>query len=389
MSRLATKSDFPLSFSPVVEGRRALNGLDEQKMDLSLTNLNHILDAALTMHPLEEWVEQAVLARTHGLIELGPESERAKYYVEICLQIWNRGIPLNAEYALSQYNDLVEGYQRESVSDSEAAEKYLKQSIILKGLNVDEMDRHHYWANPFAATSGRDRPKGKCYCYLKKKFRKDILSPPDGKTIAMIDYGQQDPGVLAALSNDQELISCYQSTDLYEAVFEDINLPFVQGLDRKQKKIVVVALINGMAASSLSKELDCSYCEAEKLLQQLKHRFSVAFNWLNRQVFNAYQNKVIHSLDWQMWVHPRTPEPRLMNWPIQAAGADILRRACISLEKEQIPVIATIHDAIMIEVDSSDASALIERTQQIMASASCQVIERISLRSDIEFCISG
>ena len=191
------KPAMPLLFSPVVEGRRLLNGMDEERMDLNQLHMNSILEMALKQGPEATWIDQTLLGslKVSGLHH---KSEWAKRYVDTCHAIRSRGIPLSSVRAQNYYDTLRSAHQVALETDNELAEKYLKQSYIFEGLEIDDNDRHHYWANPFGAKTGRDRPKGACYCYLPKKYRKLILEPPSGKTIAMIDYGQQDPGVLAA-----------------------------------------------------------------------------------------------------------------------------------------------------------------------------------------------
>ena len=91
-----------------------------------------------------------------------------------------------------------------------------------------------------------------------------------GTVLAMLDYSQQEPGILAARSGDAELERCYESDDLYESVFEEVTTDV--RLTRSQKKMGVLAFIYGVTARTLAKEWDCSLSQASSILVQLEQQ---------------------------------------------------------------------------------------------------------------------
>ena len=48
-------------------------------------------------------------------------------------------------------------------------------------------------------------------------------------------------------------------------------------------------------------------------------------------------------------INPRT----VRNFPMQSTGAEILHAACILAERRSIPIVAPVHDAIMVEARSA------------------------------------
>jgi len=60
----------------------------------------------------------------------------------------------------------------------------------------------------------------------------------------------------------------------------------------------------------------------------------------------------------------------IRNWPIQSAGADILRIACILAARHGIKLLAPIHDALLIEAPIDRIAADVALTQEIMRRAS-------------------
>ena len=70
-------------------------------------------------------------------------------------------------------------------------------------------------------------------------------------------------------------------------------------------------------------------------------------------------------------------ERSIRNWPIQAAGADILRIACILATRHGIRLLAPVHDAVLIEAPIERIEADVALMQEIMRRAS-----RIVLNAD-------
>ena len=65
---------------------------------------------------------------------------------------------------------------------------------------------------------------------------------------------------------------------------------------------------------------------------------------------------------------------QLKNFPIQATGSDILRRAVIDLLDEHFTVVGLVHDAIVISCPIPESRSLVERAKEIMVHASQKVV---------------
>jgi DNA polymerase I-like protein with 3'-5' exonuclease and polymerase domains len=70
-------------------------------------------------------------------------------------------------------------------------------------------------------------------------------------------------------------------------------------------------------------------------------------------------------------------ERSIRNWPIQAAGADILRIACILVTRHGIKLLAPVHDAVLIEAPVEKIESDVALMREIMRRAS-----RIVLNTD-------
>jgi DNA polymerase I len=60
----------------------------------------------------------------------------------------------------------------------------------------------------------------------------------------------------------------------------------------------------------------------------------------------------------------------IRNWPVQAAGADVLRIACILATRHGIRLLAPVHDAVLIEAPIARIEADVALMQEIMRRAS-------------------
>ena len=96
-------------------------------------------------------------------------------------------------------------------------------------------------------------------------------------------------------------------------------------------------------------------------------------------------NSELHTVfGWRVHVGRDANLRSLMNFPMQANGAEMLRLACCLTTERAIKVCAPIHDALLIEARSSRIEEDVAQTQAAMAEASEIVLDGFRLRSDAE-----
>src|SRR5262249_1197873 len=74
----------------------------------------------------------------------------------------------------------------------------------------------------------------------------------------------------------------------------------------------------------------------------------------------------------------------MLNFPIQGAGADILRAAATMMYDEGIKVLAMIHDAVLIESDTETIDQSVKIVQECWRKASKSILRGFELDSDVE-----
>ena len=110
---------------------------------------------------------------------------------------------------------------------------------------------------------------------------------------------------------------------------------------------------------TLGGRLNVPTFEANILLDEHRTLLSQYWAWSDDYVQHAMQTGVMRTVFG--WTHhiglfSDTNVRSLRNWPIQSAGADILRIACILAARHGIKLLAPIHDAVLIEAPETIGS---------------------------------
>ena len=73
----------------------------------------------------------------------------------------------------------------------------------------------------------------------------------------------------------------------------------------------------------------------------------------------------------------------LRNWPIQSAGAEMLRLAANLIVEQGVTLCAPIHDAVLIEADSDSIDEAVAITRDCMATASATLLDGLTIGTDV------
>jgi DNA polymerase I-like protein with 3'-5' exonuclease and polymerase domains len=244
----------------------------------------------------------------------------------------------------------------------------------------------HHDIRPFHTSTGRDTIKGPSLTSISKKYWCWVIKPQEGFTYLLLDYESQEPAICAAFANDRALMSAYQDGDLYNYISKHMT---GSRLSRSNVKSLVLPYLYGMGQATYAKDSDCSVAEAEGRYQDLDKIFIKVNRELDKRCTQSFSKRTVHSLDWQAKITPLSNPLSVRNWPVQAAGADIMRRACRGLYNAGIDLRMTIHDAFLIRVPIEFKGILTERAVNIIQQASAQVLDGFSLKVSVEAECSG
>jgi DNA polymerase I-like protein with 3'-5' exonuclease and polymerase domains len=147
---------------------------------------------------------------------------------------------------------------------------------------------------------------------------------------------------------------------------------------RKNCKVVFLAANYGGGPMSTAAKLGIAMGEATRLHQLYNETFATYRDWTQVVVNFALQACYLETwLGWRYVVEGNRPKPgrpyspfpndrALANWPIQAAGADLMRLAALEATHQGLNLVATVHDALIIVAPEGEADAHAAMLRQIM-----------------------
>jgi DNA polymerase-1 len=263
--------------------------------------------------------------------------------------------------------------------------------LRLNALQVGNDGRNRCLLSPFSSITGRNQPSTNKFIFGVAKWVRGLIQPKPGLALAYIDWSQQEFGIAAALSNDDNMKAAYLSGDPYlafakqaNAVPEDATKKSHPAV-RDQYKQCVLATQYGMGADTLALQLNAHVLTARKLLAIHRRVYWQFWNWSDN-VFNhtIINNRIATVFGWQLNIQPIFNARSLRNFPMQANAAEMLRIACLLIAEHGIQLCAPVHDAILIEAPEHLIEEHVQIAQNCMVKASRIVLSGFTLASDAQ-----
>ena len=231
-------------------------------------------------------------------------------------------------------------------------------------------DRVRPYFGIYGSQSARSQPKATGFLFLKSAWMRGLCTPMSGKAIAGIDYKSQEFLIAALLSKDENMINAYKSGDPYFYLAKLAKaVPWDSTKDQYPEeraifKVVTLALQYGMGPVSLANELTqklgkpFSKAKAKALINLFNRSYHKHFKWKELE-YRKYLKRHYSKLPcgWYMW-GDNSNEKSAKNFPVQGIGSTVMRRAVTLAQDSGLDVIFTLHDAIYIEYDSNNPSAI-------------------------------
>lgn len=258
--------------------------------------------------------------------------------------------------------------------------RYLKLSQSMKGYNphaeksifndLGSDDRVRCYLNPYGAQSSRTQPASTGFVFLKPASQRSLVQAKEGRAIGDLDYSSEEFLLAALMSGDKKMIEAYKSGDVYLAFGKDIGYIPKDGTKKTHKlerdicKAVVLSLSYLMTEHGLSYRLTSetgrvwSEAEAKELIELFDNNYETFAAWRREKLNEYYDNGYLMlKCGWYLW-GDNEKFRSVANAPVQGMGAVIMRRAVALAQDCGLDVIFTLHDAIYIEYDFGDLSAI-------------------------------
>jgi hypothetical protein len=215
----------------------------------------------------------------------------------------------------------------------------------------------------FGSQTARSQSSMIASLFLKAKWMRCFIEPPEGQVYIGVDYSSQEFLITGLLAHCQGMIDSYQ-TDVYLGTAIRAGLAPVGATKQSHRPVrdmmkpVVLGISYGMGIPRMAAQLRLDTGDpkfTEEFCQGLFDAWNTAYPewsmWREALVEQYASDGFLKSLDgWYLWGDNPT-QTSVLNFPVQTAGSDILRRAIVLCHDKGLTISATLHDAIYVLAD--------------------------------------
>jgi DNA polymerase-1 len=222
-----------------------------------------------------------------------------------------------------------------------------------------------------------------------RRIREAFIVGPGYEALMSADYSQIEMRIMAHLSDDEGLISAFESgMDFHAAtaarVF-GVGASEVTGAQRAKIKAMNYGLAYGLSAFGLSRQLGIDTGEAKELMDEYFERFGGVRDYLREIVDRARmagytetmlgRRRYLPDLTSDNRQRREMAERMALNAPIQGSAADIIKVAMINVERAlrseglRSRVLLQVHDELVVEIAPSERESATELVRREMGAA--------------------
>ena len=296
------------------------------------------------------------------------------------------------------FEDMTKGYpQLENLRQLRHTRDKMRR--IKLSVGHDARNRTVLW--PFKAKTSRTQPKASAWIFSPAVWLRSLIKPEVGMAVAYVDYSSMEFLIAASLSDGHcgpfnPMLEMYQGGDPYLSFAKRVGAVPQTATKKSHTEVrdkyknMLLAVQYGMSVQTLAARLQVSFFEAHEMLGQHRELFSQYWAWSDDWIAHSLQTGVVSTaFGWKyhIGIVGGINERSLRNWPVQSAGADILRIACILAARHGIKLLAPVHDACLVEAPIGRIEADVALMREIMRRASRIVLNptaagRHELRTD-------
>lgn len=256
-------------------------------------------------------------------------------------------------------------------------------------LEVGPDGRNRCMLSPFGSKTSRNQPSNSKFIFGFPAWFRGLIQPQPGRALAYLDWSQQEFGIAAYLSGDQKMLEAYASGDPYLAFAIQAGAAPPDATKtshvevRSQYKMCVLGTQYGLGAAGLGARLGLGACWGEHLLKMHRKTYPQFWAWSDQvEACGLLRGELQAPFGWRCSFNSK-PNPRsIRNWPMQAAGAEMMRVAAIYATEAGLNVCAPVHDAFLIEACATEIDSAVARMQECMRKAGEATLPGFTLRSD-------
>jgi DNA polymerase-1 len=245
--------------------------------------------------------------------------------------------------------------------------------------------------SPFSSDTGRNQPSNSRFIFGASAWLRSVIMADDETVLAYVDYSAQEVGLAAALSGDEALVKDYQSGDPYMAfairagAAPEGATKKTHPSERATYKTAALAIQYGIGDEALGQNLGVPTPNARRLITAHQAAYPTYWRWRGAIVDEVMCGGSLSTrYGWTRKAKPKDSANSIANFPVQAAGGEILRTAVIALEEAGLRVVAPVHDALLVELDLDCWKEALAHARYLMEEAAMAVTGGLRIPTDVE-----
>ena len=222
-----------------------------------------------------------------------------------------------------------------------------------------------------------------------KQVRKAFVPKNKDYTLLAADYSQIELRIIAALSEDESMITSFKrGEDIHAATAAKVfNVPLkeVTRSQRSDAKAVNFGIIYGQGAFTLAQQLHKSRAEAKELIDNYYATFPKLKKYIAHQIDFARDHgyvetvlgrrRYLKNINSQNAIVRTADERNAVNAPIQGSAADIIKVAMIAIQQllekgnYKSKMLLQVHDELVFDMHNSELETLKPLIKEAMENA--------------------
>lgn len=233
------------------------------------------------------------------------------------------------------------------------------------------------------------------------EYRRCFSGYPDGRKLVIADYSQIELRILAEFSGDQGFIQAFESgADLHRVTASQVFNVALDQVSKDQRdfaKRLNFGVVYGIGAQRFALMTGLSVSEADNVLRRYFSTYRQLDTYLRDAAESAVRDRQSRTASGRLVRFRYDENDRQQismtqrngkNTPIQGTSADILKRALRLLKTElngtSSRIVNIIHDEIVVETDSDNASEVATKVERVMCEAGREYLQTVPVKVETE-----